>query len=258
MSRFLLLLFRGSYASQRGYRTSLNLYATPGPQLHSSHSHFPNVPIKPWYHKPSLSNLASIATRSLIPRAAPLLSQLPQFTGVAHWGARIFQRGDGDEEEEGEGGSGLWCRGGERGDNLSPADEVCTTEDDQLRQDNARAQERESGTSPLHRRGTSGDSDEVSQACSTLRAYNIKKFYIVVTNGLLSRLECRVNFSPDSIMRIHAVAHFPLYMSDSRSNSSRLPMWLIQTRIYKIIGKQHSPQCLEEIIIFFSQFGSSN
>ena len=101
---------------------------------------------------------------------------LPQFTGVAHWGARIYQRGDGDEEEEGEGGSGLWCRGGERGDNLSPADEVCTTEDDQLRQDDARAQGRESDTSPLHQRGTSGDSDEVSQACSTspsLRAYDI-------------------------------------------------------------------------------------
>ena len=166
MSRFLLLLFRGSYASRRGYRTSLNLFATPGLQLHSSHLHFPNVPINPWYHKPSLSNLASIATHSLIPRAAPLLSQLPQSTGVAHWGARIYQRGD--EEEAGEGGSGLWCWGGERGDNLSPTDEVCTTEDDQLRQDNARTQERESGTSPLHRRGTSGDSDEVSQACSTL------------------------------------------------------------------------------------------
>ena len=112
-----------------------------------------------------------------IPRTAHLLTQLPQFSRVAHWGDRIYQRGDGDEEEEGEGGSGLWCRGAERGDNLSPADEVCTTEDsNQLQQDDARAQGQESGTSPLHQRGTSGDSDKVSQACSTspsLRASDI-------------------------------------------------------------------------------------
>ena len=33
------------------------------------------------------------------------------------------------------GGNGSWCRGGERGDNLLPTDELCTTKDDQTRQD---------------------------------------------------------------------------------------------------------------------------
>ena len=43
------------------------------------------------------------------------------------WGARsIYQRGDGGEEEEEGGGNGSWCRGDDRGDDLSPADEVCT------------------------------------------------------------------------------------------------------------------------------------
>ena len=105
-----------------------------------------------------------------IPRTANLLTQLPQFSRVAHWGDRIYQRGDGGEEEEGGGGgSGSLCRGGERGDNLSSADEVCPTKGDQLRQDDARSQGRESDTSPLHRRGTSSNSDGVAQAFSTLR-----------------------------------------------------------------------------------------
>lgn len=93
------------------------------------------------------------------------------------------------------GGSGSWCRGGERGDYLSPADDVCTMEDDQLRRDDTRSEGRKSGTSPFRRRGTSGD---VLQACSTLRGHDIKKFYNVVTNELPSYREC-INFSLDSM-----------------------------------------------------------
>ena len=61
---------------------------------------------------------------------------------------------------------------------------------------------------------TSDDSDGVSQASSTLRGYDVKQFYNVVTNFLhcQERSEC-INFSPDSITRIHAVPHFPLTLA---------------------------------------------
>ena len=60
------------------------------------------------------------------------------------------------------GGSGSPCRGGEPSHNLSSADEVCTTEDDQPRKDDTRSQGRESDPSHLHQRGTSVNSDGVS------------------------------------------------------------------------------------------------
>ena len=53
--------------------------------------------------------------------------------------------------------------------------------------DTGRHQGPESDASPLHqRRRTFGDSDGVSQACSTLRGYDVKNLYDVVTNELLS------------------------------------------------------------------------
>ena len=60
-------------------------------------------------------------------------------------------------------------------------------------------------------RRTSDDSDGVPQASSTLRGYDVKQFYNVVTNFLncQERLEC-IDFSPDSITPNHAVLYFPL------------------------------------------------
>lgn len=70
-----------------------------------------------------------------------------------------------------------------------------------MTQDDTRPQGRKSDASPLHQcRRTSDDSDRVSQACSTLRGYVVKKFYNVVTNffHFQERSEY-INFSPDSI-----------------------------------------------------------
>ena len=79
--------------------------------------------------------------------------------------------------------------------------------------DNNRPQGREVVAPPYLRR-TSNDSDGVSQASSTLRGYDVKQFYNVVTNFLhcQERSEC-INFSPDSITRIHAVPRFPLTLA---------------------------------------------
>ena len=54
--------------------------------------------------------------------------------------------------------------------------------------DTGRHQGSESDASPLHQhqRRTFGDSDGVSQACSTLRGYDVKNLHDVVTNKRLS------------------------------------------------------------------------
>ena len=102
-----------------------------------------------------------------------------------------------------------------------------------MTQDNARPQGRESGASPLRQwRRNFIDSDGVFQACSTLRTYDVKKFYNVVTNFF--HFQERF-FSPDSITRIHAVPYFPLYLFDFRSPYSSLKHGQHQNALLSVI-----------------------
>ena len=154
------------------------------------------------------------------------------------WEARIHQRGGGEEDEEEE--------EVDRGDGVSET-MTChppvrcarrkTNNHGRMTQDDTRPQGRESGTSPLHQwRRTSSDSDGVSQACSTLRGYDVKEFYNVVTDffHFQERSEY-IDFSPDSIARIHAVPYFPLYLFDSRSPYSTVKRGQHQNALLSVI-----------------------
>ncbi|EDQ98484.1 uncharacterized protein LACBIDRAFT_335925 [Laccaria bicolor S238N-H82] len=114
------------------------------------------------------------------------------------WGARIHQGGGGGGggEEDGRERRRRRRRRRRKWIVVKGADNH-----GRMTQDDTRPQGRESDASPLHQwRRTSDDSDRVSQACSTLRGYVVKKFYNVVTNffHFQERSEY-INFSPDSI-----------------------------------------------------------
>ena len=184
MSRFLLLLFRDSYASRRGYRTSLNRFVTPTLFFPFARSQRTSNSSSLWYYKPLLGGLALIAmcsscvhafdldsfdSRDPPNRSVPLsttsicrsnpddglltLAPAVQQKTVTHadgmWILRIWTGEPGFiggvmvvKRREGR-GSRSWCRGDVQGDDLSPADEVCTAQDGRLRQGGARSQGRE-------------------------------------------------------------------------------------------------------------------